>query len=263
MTPDNQSHKYYFDHPEIWEEINRGRFIDEPAFLLDIFKKYYRGQVREILDVGCGTGFHLSGLNEFGLTGIGVDLNAEMIRFASERNPSLKFEVKDMRCLDYSNQFDGVLCLCTTFSYNRTNSEIIASLSGFAEALKEGGIVVIDVLNAIGLIQKRKFQDRIEETYEKLGLRSETANTIDECEQILEEKRTFFSMTEDKQVKTDTTVFRLFFPQEVRFFLETTGFDLLGFYGGYNLTHATLDGPRMIVVAQKNSNLKARRKCFP
>lgn len=179
-------------------------------------------------------------------------MNEEMVRFASEKNPSLKFEVKDMRCLDYSNQFDGVLCLCTTFSYNRTTSEIIASLSGFAEALREGGIVVIDVPNAIGLLQKRKFQDRVEETYEKLGLRSETTDTIDECEQILEEKRTFFSMPENKQIKTDTTVFRLFFPQEVKFFLETTGFELLGFYGSYNVTHTTLDGSRMIVVAQKN-----------
>lgn len=249
MNNKNQSHKYYFDRPEIWEEVNQGRFEREPKFLLDIFKKY--GEVKEILDVGCGTGSHLAKLEEFGLTGIGIDLNEKMIEFAKQKYPSLKFDVKDMRELDYSNQFDAVLCLCTTFSYNTTNDEVVASLRGFSKALRKGGIIVIDLLNTMGFIQKIKFENKIEASYEKFGLRSETEHRIDENRQILIEKRSIFSARDNKQVKSDTTDFRLFFPQEFKLFLETSGFEFLEFYGSYDIGHTILDKSRMIVVAKK------------
>jgi hypothetical protein len=41
------------------------------------------------------------------------------------------------------------------------------------------------------------------------------------------------------------------FPQEMRFFLEQTGFKVFAFYGDFDLKHKLLDGHRMIVVAQK------------
>ncbi len=47
------------------------------------------------------------------------------------------------------------------------------------------------------------------------------------------------------------TEFRLFFPQELRYFLETGAFRFLRFYGDFDVERTSLDGTRLIAVAQK------------
>ena len=43
----------------------------------------------------------------------------------------------------------------------------------------------------------------------------------------------------------------LFFPQELRYFLETNAFRFLCFYGDFDVESTSLDGTRLIAVAQK------------
>jgi SAM-dependent methyltransferase len=253
MRKKDQVHKYYFDRPELFEEIHKGRFEKEPKFLMRIFRKY--GKVSHILDVGCGTGSHLAKLRAQGLTGIGIDLNEHMIEFARKQYPTIRFERKDMRKLKYRAQFDAVMCLCSTFAYNTTNEDVVASLVGFNKALKKGGLLILDLFNAISLIQRKQFRTKIEETYEKFALGCEITPKIDEDNQSLIETRSIYHTKDNKLVKSDVTEYRLFFPQEMRYFLETNGFKLLRVYGDYDLKRNTLkksnDKIRLLVIAKK------------
>lgn len=247
----NPANKYYFDNPEIWEEISKGRFKREPPFLQQIFKSH--GTVKHILDVGCGTGSHLNTLTEMGFTGLGIDLNENMIAFAQEKYPHLHFEVQDMKQLSFSNQFDAIICLCTTFCYNTSNEEVVAALKSFHKALKKDGLLIIETFNPIVFLEKKKFESTIEKTrnYEKFGLRSVSEQWVDETKQQLIERRTVYKLENNKEVNSDLTTYRLFFPQEMRYFLESNGFKFQDFYGNYDMEDKQVDKFRLITVSKK------------
>lgn len=249
MTSKGQVEKYYFDNPEIWEELNKDRFNREAVFLEKVFKKY--GKVKNVLDVGCGTGSHLNKLFQLGFTGVGIDLNKNMIKFAKEKYPHLKFEVKDMRKLNHSNQFDAIICLCTTFCYNISNKDVVAALKSFYKALKRGGILIIETFNPIAFLSKIKFKKIEIEKYSKLNLKFIMEREIDERNQWLVERRTVYRLKDDKKLKSDFTKFRLFFPQEMKYFLETNGFKFQDFYGDYDIKYKKLDKFRLITVSKK------------
>jgi SAM-dependent methyltransferase len=241
--------KYLFDHPEIWEQNNQPRFDREPPFLAEVFRRY--GSVERVLDVGCGTGGHLDRLSRLGLTGTGVDLNERMLDFARAARPHLQFHAADMRALAFEGEFDAVVCLCTTFSYNTTNEDVVTALGCFHRALRSGGLVIIDVFNPIRFIQTRGYLEEIEQAWESFNLRYVTAHDIDEARQVQIATQSVLTLDDRRLVQRDVTEFRLFFPQELRYFLETNAFRFLSFYGAFDLESTSLDGTRLIVVAQK------------
>ena len=239
--------KYLFDHPEIWEQNNQSRFDREPPFLAEVFRRY--GSVERVLDVGCGTGGHLDRLSRLGLAGMGVDLNERMLDYARTARPHLSFYAADMRALRFDEEFDAVVSLCTTFSYNTTNEDVVTALGCFHRALRPGGLVVIDVFNPIRLIQTRGYLEEIEAVWESLNLRYVTAHDIDEARQLQIATQSVFRIDDQTLVQRDVTEFRLFFPQELRYFLETSAFRFLRFYGDFDAERTSLDGKRLIAVA--------------
>jgi len=73
----------------------------------------------KILDVGCGTGHHVSSLGAKGLDVIGIDISKSMIEKAKANFPDYKFEVGD--ALDGStfqpDSFTHILCMYFTIYY--------------------------------------------------------------------------------------------------------------------------------------------------
>ena len=255
-TRKSQVHKYYFDNPEVWEKIRSEKIKKECKFLDYIFKKY--GEVNSILDVGCGTGFHLELFRKMGYKGFGIDLNSKMIKFAKSNYPKIPFQVRDMKNLKFKNEFDAVICLCTTFSYNTINRDVIKSLKCFNNALRTNGVLVIETFNPISFLQKIKFNGSFflekEEVFNKLNLKSEIVHVINERKQTITETKTFYNLQNNKKLKTDITEYRLFFPQEMKLFLEQAGFKLLDIFGGYNKIYKNPDGTKLITVSKKNSS---------
>lgn len=251
MAGTNQSSKFYFDHPEIFEKVHHARFKPESDFLRALFSQH--AGLASILDVACGTGAHASLLAKAGFGVTGLDLNPFMIDFASKRHPSLAFLIGDMRALPFSNAFHAVTCLCSSFSYNNSNDEIAAALQGFHRALKPGGLAVIDVFNPLSLLEQRGFRHELRDDakYAQVGMYSISEITLEIPAQLLVEKRSLYAREDDRLIQTDVTKFRLFFPQELRYFLETNGFEKVDFYGGFDLDDQDLKGMRLVVLAKK------------
>lgn len=254
----DQSRKYYFDHPKIWEKLRARSIEKETNFLHQVFSK---ANAKNILDVGCGTGLHCAHLARFGYKTTGVDLNPRMIRYARKHytNPKCKFLIGDMRKarkLNLNNDFDAIICLCTTFSYNRTTREIMLTLGNFFEMLKPKGILVLEVFNPISFLEKMRFMGSFfledKDLYQSLGLDLEVVHSINERGQLLIESKKFFDLrNKRKLLKQDKTEFRLFFPQEMRFYLKVSGFDVCEQYGKYDLQYTLLDSTRLITLAIK------------
>jgi SAM-dependent methyltransferase len=251
MQRADQVHKYDFDNPSFFEELHRNRFGPECEFLTQVFRA--QSGISRVLDAACGTGAHAAILARHGFTVTGIDLNANMVEYARSHNPELDFHLGDMRDLSFIEAFDAVICLCTSFSYNITNEDVVEALQGFQRALRRNGLLVIDVFNWISLLENRGFLKEIREegAYARMNLTSVRETAVDERRQLLVERRTLSRKDSSEIIQMDITKYRLFFPQEFRYFLETNGFKLVEFYSGFDLEWRGLRGPRLITISIK------------
>jgi SAM-dependent methyltransferase len=102
-----------------------------------------------VLDLGCGIGRHARQVAAHGFRVLGVDLSAESIRAAKRyENHGLWFRRQDMRLPLGVHTFEAVFNLFTSFGYFDDPADDLAVVENIARALKPGGWLVLDYLNA-------------------------------------------------------------------------------------------------------------------
>lgn len=107
----------------------------------------------KILDLACGKGRHAIYLNEKGFDVTGIDLSPENIKYASQfSNAKLSFYIHDMRVVFAYDQFDYILNIFTSFGYFDSVEEHKSAILAAANALKNGGKLIIDFLNTYKVI---------------------------------------------------------------------------------------------------------------
>lgn len=249
-----QHGKFYFDNPKLWDAIRERTIGPEITFLDHVFSASKTGYIQNVLDIGCGTGQHSRRLTDLGYQCVGVDMNQHMVRHAQKNSPDLSFEIGDMRTFAIEHPMDAIIMMCTVFSYNQSNDEVLATLARARDNLRPGGILVIDNINPISLIENRSFVPTLveNEPYSTFNLRSIAHHRIIESAQVLEETREILDAKTGDVVRRDTTRFRLFFPQEMRFFLAQSGFENVQLHGSFAIpADFDLKHWRMISVATK------------
>lgn len=98
-----------------------------------------------ILDVGCGNGRHLTAFHELGHKhAVGLDLSATLLRDARQAGHAVTRG--DMRRIPFpSGYFDLIASLFTSFGYFAKSEQDLQALNGFAEGLKPGGYLFLDL----------------------------------------------------------------------------------------------------------------------
>lgn len=100
-----------------------------------------------VLDLGCGTGRQLAALQEaFGCEGVGVDVQPGLIEYAQATYPQLDLRLDDIRSVRLNRQFDLVLCLGNSLSYQLIDTDLQATAETFAAHTRPGGHVLIDTV---------------------------------------------------------------------------------------------------------------------
>lgn len=100
--------------------------------------------VASVLDLGCGTGLHLAALRRsFGCAATGVDVQPGLIEYGQATHPDLELLLGDLRAIRLGRQFDAVLCLGNSLSYQLTDADLRAAAETFAAHTRSGGHVVI------------------------------------------------------------------------------------------------------------------------
>lgn len=113
-----------------------------------------------ILDVGCAIGDYPKYLtekcnNNFDV--IGIDSSKNMIEVAKQNAPKAKFEVRDIRKLEFSKEtFDAIICFATLIHVN--DNECIKILDKFDEVLRKDGLIAINVMEWLN-DEKEIFED--------------------------------------------------------------------------------------------------------
>ena len=111
-------------------------------------------EVRDVLDVGCGTGRHLIPLVRDGCRVVGVDVSEGMIaecrRKLERRGLQAKLRVAGLLELDCRAAYDAVLAMNSVVCYLVETERIREGLRRLHDALRPGGLLLLDNCNLLG-----------------------------------------------------------------------------------------------------------------
>lgn len=112
----------------------------------EIINKTTPSSVSKILDVGCGTGHHVSELSSRGLDVIGIDISPSMIDKAKQNYPDYKFKVADAlnNAIFDPNTFTHILCMYFTIYYIQDKSRFLKNCYNW---LMPGGYLILHLVD--------------------------------------------------------------------------------------------------------------------
>jgi ubiquinone/menaquinone biosynthesis C-methylase UbiE len=99
-----------------------------------------RGDGLRLLDLGCGTGYHMARYSKRGFELAGVDGSEEMLKEARAANPGVEFRQSDVDQIPYAdNSFDFILCI----EVLRYLPDPSRSIREMARVLRPGGVCLV------------------------------------------------------------------------------------------------------------------------
>ncbi|MDF2713815.1 MAG: glycine/sarcosine N-methyltransferase [Paenibacillus sp.] len=204
---------------------------DDPSmahFIHTLLMEYKAG--KKVLDIGSGTGREVAYLNRAGYEAVGLDNSEEMLSWAKERYPGLSFVYGNQSDFSLQRQFDALYCVGSTFLYNFSNEEVLASLQCFRKHLHTGGLLYLDMRNAAFFLTQEGQRWLTEELAEQRKVNDtivslKTRFSIDLASQMLE--RDYCWTVAGKEPIVEHLRHRLLFPQELVHYLTSSGFRLM------------------------------------
>jgi len=206
----------------------------ECDFLETIFKKILNEKPKTILDIGCGTGSHAFILVERGYDITGIDISENMISIARNKSKNLevdiKFNVADIRNLKLDEKFDACIGMFNMMGYIIKNSDIKQALDNVHKHLKPNGLFVFDVWNGLAVMRilpEIRFKEVDNDDIKLIRFAQPRLRSFDHiCEVnyeliILNKNEGTLNRINEKH-----TV-RFYFPQEMKYYLENAGFELV------------------------------------
>ena len=221
------------------------RTLQQINFITKILKKRH---AETVLDACCGWGRHAVPLAKSGFEVTGVDLSdlyLEKARhLASACDSTVHLERRDVRNLGFTNQFDAVLSISTSFGFFESDSKNLETLLNLSRALKrdstsdESGLLIIDTV-AIDACR------RIVRRNSMLG-NDNVRITFDEPRSRFE-KRVLKNI--DSAAVSDGFSFRIYRQDELTSMLKRCGFSTFEWFGNYDFKIYDSESPRMICLA--------------
>ncbi|MCJ1676083.1 class I SAM-dependent methyltransferase [Streptomyces sp. APSN-46.1] len=221
------------DRPELYEV----RFPD-PEHLAarwaeDILLRHGAGP--RVLDVGCGTGRDAAWLHHrAGREVTGIDTSEAMLAHARSHHPGPGYRLADMRDFDLQAAVDAIVCLDSALLYCHTNDDLTAFLARCRAHLTPGGLLVAEMRNGAFFLGNTELLDGPRTAtlpWHGITYTSRTTLYVDHAAQLLRRRR-IWTADDGSPPQEQRSAWRLLFPQELRYFLTTAGFEVLALYDG-------------------------------
>ena len=221
-------------YADCYDALYREKDYEAECDLIErLFKTYGDGQIKNVLDLGCGTGNHALPLSMRGFEVIGIDRSESMLAQARKKAAQSLPAVRDAFCkadihsVDLGRQFDAALLMFAVLGYQLENADVMAALRTARRHLRSGGLLLFDVwYGPAVLFQRPSERVKIIPTSDgkilrvsssELDTRGHTCTVRFHVWKFAAER--LLSETEEEH-----TV-RYFFPLELELFLESTGFN--------------------------------------
>ncbi|HET9496116.1 MAG TPA: class I SAM-dependent methyltransferase [Chloroflexia bacterium] len=109
----------------------------------EAFERHAKRPVRDVLDVGCGTGAHMVYLQRH-YNVEGLDLDPGLLQVARAKLPDLTFHQGNMLDFDLGRQFDAAMCMFGAIAYTLTPGALNTAVENIARHVRPGGVVVVE-----------------------------------------------------------------------------------------------------------------------
>jgi SAM-dependent methyltransferase len=238
-----------YRRPELYELLYPEKDEATPRLCLRLFERYGVSPT-SILDIGCGTARDLNILSRRYPDCHGIDLLPENISYARSIRPHLHLSVGDMRSVRLAKTFDVIVSFGSAILYALENHEIEATLQTFAAHARPGTFLILDLLNAACFLpggagtMQREFEINVPE----FSAKAVAIHSFDRAAQHLIRERTWH-ITGEESVK-DYCRYRMFFPADLRHWLNLYSFDVLGIWDNKELEPSELTNPTLYVAAR-------------
>jgi len=216
---------------EYYDLLNKNKNYElECNFLEQVFKKYSQFEIKNILDLGCGTGIHAKSLSLRGYNVLGLDLSEEMIKIAKlKASENLKFIVGDMSNFEINMKFDSIISMFSSFGYLTKNKQIESSLNSIKKHLKPGGLFILDCWNGLGVMNELPSIRTKESHIGDLKISRTSYPKLDSLNHLCDVKFDTDVFKNNQLIDTyeELHKVRFFFPQEIKKYIEDIGFEII------------------------------------
>ncbi|MDR1236583.1 MAG: methyltransferase domain-containing protein [Holosporaceae bacterium] len=183
--------------------------------------------IRDILELGCGTGRHAHLLNRAGYNVFGIDSSSSMLEQA--KLIGVNCVKGDVRTFRADKTFDAVVSLFHVADYQTSNDDLTDFFRTASVHLKSGGIFIFDcwygpcVLNIKPEIRIKKLEN------ENISIRRTAIPTMHPNENIADVNYEIDIISDGNRYSSlkETHRMRYLFRPEIELILKMTGFNLL------------------------------------
>lgn len=228
----------------------------------DAWSEYYLSLIRgecgtlpaRIAECACGTGSLTVRFAAAGMSVVGVDLSASMLRRAEEKarkwGVEAAFVRQDMKRLTLPRRVGAVLATCDGVNYLTSAQDVKAFFSAAYASLLPGGVLCFDCSS------RHKLEDVMGDAFfgeERDGLAMLWQNTLNRDTHVLTMDVTFFVREEDGRYRRfrETHRQRAHSQQELVSWLEEAGFELIRAYGEMRMDDPRPEDIRIHYVARR------------
>lgn len=204
-----------------------------------------------VVDLACGHGRHANAIASEGINVTGCDNNERYLKLARRAagpDSLARFENKDLRQLDYKEQFTAAYSLFSSFGYydDLTNYRV---LQGFAEALKPRGRFLLDMQNR----ELYAANNEIYQEFTEFEVDGAPAALLLNSSFDLESSRLHVSQRLHWKgtVERMSFIVRLYSLAELKWLLGQTGLQVIQTYGEIDMSAYDAQSERCIVMARK------------
>ena len=237
--------------PDWFDDL--ARFLG-PAYLRNAFTKGTEQEIdflwealglevgQSVLDVGCGPGRHALALARRGSAVVGIDASEEFIALAREaaarEQLSARFDVGDVRNLEYDGEFDAAICLCQGGFGLLGGRDEIPVFAMIVNAVRPGGALAVTALHAPFAVRFLEEGETFDAATGVLHERSEVRN----------------GDGEHRDFDLWTTCFTA---RELELLAALAGVDVIGIYGvapgEYRAARPDLEARELLLVGRRAS----------
>ena len=225
MKKNNLFYQYY---DSLYAEKD---YSGEVKTLLSIAKKYRNAEIKNILEIGCGTGNHTV---EFAKTKnkiTAVDTDVYMADIAKSKTQNLKNVNIHFGTIEKLNEkgFDVGFAMFNVITYIPDLKSLLSFFNGVSAAVKNNGIFIFDCWNGIAAIKDPPKSKTFHQNVDDKKITCELESKTDFQNQKV--KLSYTIHLKDKKGKAlgkDSFSFdqTLWTPMEIKHALETTNFEI-------------------------------------
>ncbi len=204
----------------------------ECKLVRQLFRAHGEGEIRSILDLGCGTGNHAARLAELGYEVVGVERSAAMVEIARAKtvaDANVELHESDIRGFDLGRQLDAVLLLFAVLGYQTEDEDVLAALATARRHLRPGGLLVFDVWYGPAVLHERPSTRFSRIPLERGELLRAVTPDFDQRRQLCRVRYELWRVEEERirEAAEEEHLIRFFFGNELRLLLSYSGFSLV------------------------------------